>query len=199
MNVSVSEFSENMAAFSTAVSEAIAETTTLSASDIHEVAIFQEETDDDYEGEGRRKLSVVNTILQYDVRLWSSDHDYIFYATEIASATSDGTLEEAIREIATVTPGAFQLAGIEVDQTTPIAVEDRLYERGHSVMLTGTQIAGLVIGIVLFCVLFALLVVFLVQNKPHCESAPGSPAKASAIKTNAAGLAVTSSDKYREP
>lgn len=191
-NVAVADFTANQAAFTAALSMAIGNIIGASASDIHSVSIADVKVRDD----SRRLTSMSEIHLGYDVRLWSATHDADYYTDLLRTATTGGTLQTAIRNAAFATPHASGLEDIVVDPSTShFTANDRLHERGSSVLLTGTQIAGLVIGIVLFCVLLGLLIAFAMQNKialptPSASAAtPGSPKAAGAVEMN----------KYREP
>jgi hypothetical protein len=173
--VSADEFAANKEAFTTILQEGIAASMTgVTSDEIFEVQISTVTTDDDSSGEGRRLTTSTMTVLSYDVRLWSNTRYAQYYINQLATASNNGALQSNIVAAA----GTTSLANIVVSS---FEGHDRLYKRGSSVLLTGTQIAGLVIGIVLFLVLFAFVVSFIVANKIHSAAATTaaaySPAK----------------------
>jgi hypothetical protein len=146
--------------------------TGVSSDEIYEVLISTVVSDDDSSEESRRLSS--STILSYDVRLWSSTRYAPYFINQLSTASSNGNLQNNIVAAA----GTTTLTNLVINS---FSANDRLFKRGSSEKLTGTQIAGLIIGIVLFLVLFAFVVSFIVANKIHTAAAATaaaySPAK----------------------
>jgi hypothetical protein len=171
--VTSDEFAANKEEFTTILQQGIAASMTgVSSDEIYEVLISTIVSDDDSSEEGRRLSSM--TVLSYDVRLWSSTSTTEDFITELTTASNNGDLQNNIVAAA----GTTTLTNLVISS---FSANDRLFKRGSSEKLTGTQIAGLVIGIVLFLVLFAFVVSFIVANKIHTAAATTaaaySPAK----------------------
>lgn len=120
------------------------------------------------DGHHGRRLQGSTVKLSYSVKVWSSTETFETLTDAVRDAVHDTTMQTAINDAANISGAeALQLATV-VDS---VEFQDRTISRGHSVLLTGTQIAGLIIGIFLCLALIAVVVLFALHTK---KAAPAS-------------------------
>lgn len=175
----VSDFTSQKALYTSTLQAGIGQSIGVSPSSIVYVSISQP-TDmgggdggDSGEGGEERKLQGSSTVqLSYSVKVNSMSQTYETLSHAVEVAVGDGTMQADINH-------AADLSGAEALQTatldTNVEIQDKTIPRGESVLLTGTQIAGLIIGIFLCLALIAVVVFFALQTSKAAPAANNAP------------------------
>lgn len=165
----VADYTSNKALYTSTLQAGISESIGVSPSSIVYVSI-SEPSD---VGGGRKLQGGGSTVeLSYSVKVNSVTQTFEALSHAVEVAVGDGSMQADINHAADIS-GAEALQTATLD--TSVHIQDRTIPRGDSVLLTGTQIAGLIIGIFLCLALIAVVVFFALQTSKAAPAANNAP------------------------
>lgn len=163
--VSPEDYLANKAAVDLTLQNAIAATMTgVQPEDITDIGIDESES-------GGRRLAGGEVHLRYMVITHVDGATYDSLIAQLTAASETSALNDLIQEFADEF-GVPVLADATVSEPE---TTNLLADRGTSELLTGTQIAGLIIGIFLCLGLIATVVFFILNVRNDLAAAAGSP------------------------